>query len=473
MAFPTQAFFDQFIGLTWTLRWPLAIFFVLFIGRELRQLKSYERVDTLLMFSYFFLVITSFWVLKPLKKAVFIGYHKTHPLELFGWTLDAAQAELLAKEVNMLVALLAAVLFALVSRRFRRHQLTYIVGGSIIVGFALFNFTLHDPGVYTAWAYYVFGDMYSTLMVATFFAFLNDCEEPVSARKLYGLIGFGGVSGGFFGSSIVANTTGQISPAESTWIGIGITVVILIIAAMVGHSVARHPPREWPSDEPQVSSCSRLGQAFEGARLIFRSRYFLSIVAIVTLYEITSTILDFQFTSTVLHYVPKAELSKYFSQVYSFTGFISLLVQLFLTGYVLTRFGVGAALLVLPLAVLSGSLIFFVAPVLLFGSLLNTLDNAFNYSINQSARETLYTPESRDNKYKTKAFIDIFILRFAKALAVLLSLGFSIIFSEFAHIRWLSLPVLVFLVFWFIAIRYAGRAYDIKEKAEGKIENLN
>ena len=52
---------------------------------------------------------------------------------------------------------------------------------------------------------------------------------------------------------------------------------------------------------------------------------------------------------------------------------------------------------------------------------LNTADNGFSYSINQSAKEALYVPTTREEKYKAKAFIDMFVQRFAKALAVGLS----------------------------------------------------
>ena len=55
-------------------------------------------ISVALMFSYFFLVITVFWILKPIKKGLFVGYYKSAGgLDLIGWHLDAAQAELIAK----------------------------------------------------------------------------------------------------------------------------------------------------------------------------------------------------------------------------------------------------------------------------------------------------------------------------------------------------------------------------------------
>ena len=114
----------------------------------------------------------------------------------------------------------------------------------------------------------------------------------------------------------------------------------------------------------------------------------------------------------------------------------------------------------LPVAALIGSGAFLVAPVLLVGSALNTADNGFSYSINQSAKEVLYVPTSADEKYKAKAFIDMFVQRFAKALAVGVSLVITTYFSGFESIRWLSIVTVLIQVVWIVAVRYAGRKFN-------------
>ena len=121
----------------------------------------------------------------------------------------------------------------------------------------------------------------------------------------------------------------------------------------------------------------------EGARLVFRSRYLL---AIVGLYEMVSTIMDFQFSATVEHFVAGGNIGAHFSLVFAITNVSAMVVQLVFTSFVMTRFGVGIALLVLPVAAFGGSAAFFTVPILWIGSLLNTADNAFSYSINQSAK---------------------------------------------------------------------------------------
>jgi AAA family ATP:ADP antiporter len=109
---------------------------------------------------------------------------------------------------------------------------------------------------------------------------------------------------------------------------------------------------------------------------------------------------------------------------------------------------------------------FTVLPILWVGCSLNTVDNAFSYSINQSAKESLYVPTTKNEKYKAKAFIDMFVQRFAKAVAVGVSLGITFVFKDFSSIRWLSGFTIPIIIVWIFAVRYAGRKF--KEMTEGE-----
>jgi AAA family ATP:ADP antiporter len=408
----------------------------------------------LLMFGYFFLVITVFWILKPIKKGLFIQFYDQDGFELAGLAFSAAQAELLAKVLNMFVAFLAVVVFTWLSRRFHRQQLTLLFSGFFIACYIAFGYALQAPAGSGVWSFYLFGDLFSTLMVATFFAFLNDSVSPDAAKRLYGVVGLGGVAGGVFGTSVVAANVSALSYSAWLWVCTGLTVMIAAAAAAAGRRVLVTPaPAPAPEDKPAGNP------ATEGARLVFSSGYLLSIVAIVGLYEIISTILDFQFTFTVAHFLDGPDIGRHFALVFTITNWVSLLVQLLLTSFVMTRFGIGAALLVLPFTVALGSSAFLLFPVLWVGSLLNTADNGFSYSINQSAKEALYVPTTQAEKYRAKAFIDMFVQRFAKAIAVAISLGITFAFQDFASLRYLGLLTLALLVIWVVAARYAGRRF--------------
>lgn len=426
--------------------------------KQILDIRRQEWPLALLMFGYFFLVITTFWILKPLKKGMFIGFYDQDGFALMSWEMNAAQAELLAKVLNMFVAFVAVTVFTLVVRSFRREQLTYIFSAFFIVCYGLYTFVLDDAGPMSVWTFYLFGDLYSTLMVATFFAFLNDSVKPDVAKRLYGLIGLGGVTGGWVGTEVLRTKIDAFTYAEWLWVCLGIAVVVTVIAFVAGRLVDP-PEAEAPAPAAEPETASKGNAALEGARLVFASPYLLSIVAIVGLYEMVSTIMDFQFSATIAHYLDGPAIGAQFAKVFNFTNRVAFFVQLFLTSFVMARFGVGVALMFLPIAALLGSTAFLVAPVLLVGSALNTADNGFSYSINQSAKEVLYVPTSPDEKYKAKAFIDMFVQRFAKALAVGLSLLITTFFAGFESVRWLSIATILILVVWIAAVRYSGRKF--------------
>jgi AAA family ATP:ADP antiporter len=429
-----------------------------------------ELPFTSLMLAYLFLVTATFWILKPLKKALFIQYYHDG-VGILGWQLTAPEAELIAKILNMVVAALAVVVFTQLSRRLRRQALTLAFSGAFIAAFAAYTTVLPHPGDATVWSFYLFGDLFSTIMVATFFAFLNDSVSPAAAKRLYGPIVLGGVAGGAFGALGLSAAIDRLAPDHWLWICCGLGLTIAAIAWTAGRLLERLPRESRAVDRPAAPAPERSGNAaLEGARLVARSPYLLSIVAIVGLYEIVSTVMDFQFTSTVASYFEGPAIGAHLSRVFAVTNVVSLLVQAFVTGLVMTRFGVGVALLVLPVTTFLGSTVFLVAPTLWIGSLLNTADNGFSYSINQSAKESLYTPTSPEEKYRAKAFIDMFVQRFAKTIGVVASLGMSRWFHGAEGARWLSLVSIVAIAVWAVAARYAGRCFDEKTGAGGVSE---
>lgn len=426
-----------------------------------------EAVLTAAMATYLFLVIAVFWVQKPLKKTRFFEFYGTRTLDLGSLSLSAAQAELLAKILNMVVAYGAVILFTVLARRLRREKLTLAFSGLFAVIFVAFAAVVRIDAAPVVWALYLAGDLYSTLMVATFFAFLNDSFSPETARRRYGPIVLGGVAGGAFSPSIVAALSNSLAPETWMLVCLGLSGVIAAVAYGAGVLVGRAPPAEVPARggaEPRPrSEAGKRSPASEGARLVLRSPYLLSIVALVALYEIVSTIMDFQFSATVEHFDELGVIEKksFIPGVYAVTNWVALLVQVLGTSFVMSRFRLTVALMVLPVAALSSSLLYLLVPLATTGALLNTADNGLSYSLNQSAREALYTATTREEKYQAKAFIDMFVQRSAKALGVGLSLGISVTFASFESVRWLSLVTLGVVVLWALAARNAGRRFHV------------
>jgi AAA family ATP:ADP antiporter len=328
---------------------------------------------------------------------------------------------------------------------------------------------MRNPGgEVTAWGFYVFGDLFSTVMVAVFFAFLNDTVSPHSAKRLYGPIVLGGIAGGAFGASIVNLGTGSGSLPAWMLVCAAIQVILVLHARGAAAHAAAVAEEPVPTEAAHPERIKLHSAALVGARTVLKSPYVLSIMLIVGLYESVSALMDFQFSSTIEHFSSAGDIQGRFARVFAGANWLSFVIQIFLTSFILTRHGVTTALLTLPTAIFAGSLGFLVFPKVLTASLLSAIDNGFSYSINQSAKETLYIPTDHAVKYSAKAFIDMFIQRFAKVVAILFTLGVSAYFGGFETVRWMSLVVLGVVVVWIWRARHAGEEFSrLVESVDG------
>lgn len=432
------------------------------------DIRKKEWPDVLMMSFYFFLVIAVFWVLKPMKRGILVNLYQQAPLMLWGVEFAGAEVEQLAKVANMAVVYLFVVVFTLLSRKLPRQRLNLLLCSFFSGLFLLFSFFVGDPGAGTAWSFYVLGDIFNSAMVTFFWAYANDLFNSGQAKRTYGMVGLGGILGGIAGSSIVVTLVSEVGRSAL------LISSILPLVVMTGIGFWVHKRSGDPDEKEEEKPCAegrRCSALVEGANIVFKSKYLLTIVGILGLYEMVSNIVDFQLSAVIANTIPgDVEKDAYFGFVGQITSIISLVVQLFLTSFIMKRFGVGVALLFLPAAITFGAMGFLIMPGLLFVTVMSAGDNSLNYSINQSAKEALYTPTSQDAKYKAKAFIDMFVQRFAKVLAVVLNLVVAA-WIGIKHVQWLSIATLFIMIFWIILVRYAGREFE--KKAGNRKAHIN
>jgi AAA family ATP:ADP antiporter len=280
---------------------------------------------------------------------------------------------------------------------------------------------------------------------------------------LYGLIGAGGVIGGLMANFAVWQYV------ENLGIGVLLTGAA-VITAIIGlimlrlEMIARHPEatigRTVAHRAPiaKEKAAQKENAVMEGARLVSASKYLMAIAMIMFLYEINSQILDYQYSSSSQAIEGAAGTSAFLAQAGTIVGVISVVTQLFLVSFIIRQFGITTALLVLPAAMALASGIYFVTPMLTTAALLTISDNSFNYSINQTARETLFVPTSDDVKYKARAFINMLLQRIGKGAAILMVLGFGAMSN--LPIRYLSILALAVIAVWVGFAIYAGRRFD-------------
>ncbi|MBX9766174.1 MAG: hypothetical protein K2X47_02795 [Bdellovibrionales bacterium] len=422
-----------------------------------------EGLKATLMGLYFFLVISVFWLMKPIKKTLLTTFYSAeNPLVLWGSPFDGAEAEQFAKVLNMIVALGASVVFTMLYRRFRGQSLVSVIGCFFAVCLAVYAFGIVPTSPFSIWSFYLFGDLWNTMMVATFFSFLSDITVIDEAKRIYGFIGLGGVIGGMIGSS----TSGFLFKSLGVMPLLLIAVVMSLLIIFISHYVGRKLDSHKMAEHVPASQKRKHVPLLYGIQLVMRSKYLLAILAMVGLYEIVSTIMDFQFTQGILAHAraegwDSATIGAFFGRIFGLTNLVALTIQLFLTGLILRRGGVTVALMVLPFIAMFSSIGFLAVPVLLTASTLSVVDNGFNYSINQSARESLYLPLEESEKYCAKGFIDMFVQRAAKAFAVLINLTIpALVGTGLGGIRSLSIVTMLLLSVWLGLALFAGREFE-------------
>ena len=433
---------------------------------------------TVVMFLYINLVLTIFWILKPLKKSLFIGlYDGDQTFKLGSMEMLGSSAELLAKGMNLLIAFMLVVFLTLVTRLAKRQRLTYCCMGLIIAMTFYFSLQINEPSESTVWLFYWFGDLYISLMLAAFFSFLHDTVDLRNAKRLYGFIVLGAVSGGAVGSTYFRGWIEEMNNQQWLHMIIGIGVVICLLAFAAGwmaKSIPHHEPKPSPNDVPK----KKFNAAIEGASLVFKSRYLIAIAGIVGFYEITSEVLDYQFTAMTERFVPKEDIGSHFGTVYAIGNIAALVVQLCFSIFAASfpKYRIHWILLALPLAVALSSLFFIIAPILLAASLLKISDSTFAYSVNQTGRETLYNPLSRQEKYVARAFVEVFIQRTGKVAALLIAFLVPMFLNTRNEAGQLETNLLglqllggftcIIVAIWFYCVKIVGRKFESLEREQ-------
>ncbi len=411
------------------------------------DIRAGEWQATLSMFTFWFSAITVFQILRPLKAGLFIEYL-------------GAKTELLAKLLNIVVAAVAMVVFTFLYNRLGGRRLVYFLCLFFVACLLFFAATVSDrPTNFINWSFYLFGDLWSTVWVATFWALLNELSTPDQSKRLYGVIGTGGVLGGLLGVTLVRSLIKEYSAPPLILMCALLTLVIGAVVWQVNR-LARQPGAALTyRPRPVRGDAGRSNAALEGGKLVFTSQYLLAVVGIMLLYELCSQIMDFQFKSLTQSGITGGTNTQFFlANVYLITNIISVVVQLVFTSFIMRRFGLGTALLVLPVAVALSSGMFLAAPTLVFASLLTISDNSFNYSINQTARETLYVPTSSDEQYKARAFTNMFVQRAGKGIGI--GIAFLLSAVSVDVLRWLSPVTIAITGIWIWIAIFAGRRFQ-------------
>jgi len=392
------------------------------------------------LFSYYFLIIASAQIGQIARDAL---------------VLDRFSA-LQLPYLDISVSILIGFVVALYIRLGRITSLRNLLVGSIsfyAVTVATLWWAIHFHQ--QSWLFlvlYVWVGIVGALAPAQVWTLANFVWTTREAKRLFGMLGSGGILGGVFAGFISARVTNAFG-AESLLL---LMAIPLASAAWVVIDVWEKRPQG--ATTSSVVAGSGPQNLSDSLRLIAESPHLRTIATLVFLSSVVATIAAWQ-TKAVAQatFVSKDALAVFFGHFDGFVCLLALAAQVFLTGKMLQRFGIGIALATLPLSVFAGSL-----TVIAWGSLWTVCfakgsDRVFRYSIDTAAQQLLYLPVSSRVKLQVKSFIDTVIWRFGGGFAgVVLLIFTSGLALAPSQVGWLSL---FFISVWLVAASGARRQY--------------
>ncbi|MCJ7565346.1 MAG: MFS transporter [Candidatus Aminicenantes bacterium] len=415
--------------------------------RRVVDIQPGETRTTLLLFVYFFLMMAAAYVILPLKTSLFLKKLTPENLPL----AYLATAVLM----SFVAAFNTRLLQTLNRKRYISLSLLFFTAG-----LPVFRVLFRTGQTWVSMVFWFWAEVFLAISVIQFWILVNDIYTPRQAKRFIGFFVSGGLLGGVAGSLAASVLSGLIGSEELLLVcpffllaGLGIILVL-----------PPNPGEIRPEKEIRKEGApkSRVGY-LQSLRILMKSRYLLLLSGVMLVGFAVSKFIDFQFSHALHDRFTDDERTAFLGVFYTLLLVASYLLHILLTNRILREFGLRAALFISPVVLAVGAAFGFFIPaeavktMMVWTSLMRGADKSLSHSLSQSTREILYIPVPVETKYKAKVFIDLFINKFADAMAAL----FLLVFFNLLHfsLPQLSVLTLAFLLVWAYLNHQISREY--------------
>lgn len=348
---------------------------------------------------FFFSVLTSYYVLRPIRDDMAIAGGVQNLPWLFTGTLTAMA--------------LTNPAFGWVATKFSRERIVSIgysfFAFNLVLFFLLFTLSTGARNIWAGRVFFVWTAVFNMFVVSMFWSVMTDAFSTAQGRRLFGFIGAGGTIGAITGAGL---TTGLVSVIGTANLLL-VSAVLLQVAAFSARRVFHHAPRELRRDADDNALASALGgRAWDGFKRTLSEPYLFGIACHVVLFTLLTTILYFQQATIVdAAITDRVARTQFFARIELTVNVLALVTQTFATARLVRYFGLTAALAYLPALGLVGFTALGLMPTITVLIAFQVIRRASEFAIAKPAREVLFTATPRADRYKAKNFIDTFVYR--------------------------------------------------------------
>ena len=431
------------------------------------EVRAGEGMTALLLMLNVFLLLAAYYLLKTIREPLILSAPGGAELKSYS---AAATAALL---------ILIVPLYSAVASRVSRVKLINGVTLFFIACLIAF-FVLSRMNVPIGVPFFVWVGIFSLTIVAQLWAFANDLYTVEQGQRLFAIVGFGAALGAIAGSFATGQLVKTYGPYPFMLGAAAMLGVSMLLTSLIGarerHRRAAPPPvaaAAPAAPEAGTPGTGREDQPLRGRSgfaLVFADRYLLLIAALMLVYNVVNTNGEYILGRTVVSLYTAAHgaaaaggldekkvIGEFYGNYFTIVNILSAVLQAFVVSRVLKYFGVRIALLVLPVVAMIGYATMAFVPLLAIIRGTKMAENSLDYSLQNTTRNALYLPTSRDAKYKAKQANDTFFVRFGDVVSAGL---------VFAGTTWLGFAARQFalvnvglIALWLVLALAIGRRY--------------
>ena len=356
-------------------------------------------------FSYFFALLCSYYIIRPMRDEMGI----LGGVENLQWLFTG----------TLLVMTAAIPLFGWVSSRFPRRQFLPYVYFFFIIMLLLFYALMGEQVKleYVARAFFIWTSVFNLFVISVFWSFMTDLYNNAQARRLFGFIAAGGTVGALTGPALTALLVEPLGSRNLLLVSaVFLSWSIVCIARLSVWSESNALANDMPvaSEKEELIS----GGVWAGITMVIRSPYLLGICLLMLLFTTLATFLYLMQAQIIRDaFSDSTQRTAVFAMIDLAVNTLTLVLQIFLTSRLIKWFGLATVLAIIPVLLAAGFTLLGFTPVLAVLLVVQVIRRAGNYAVMRPAREMLYVVLTREEKYKAKNFIDTIVYRSGDAIS--------------------------------------------------------
>jgi AAA family ATP:ADP antiporter len=411
-----------------------------------------EGVTALLLTLNVFLLLTAYYIIKPVREALILGG-------------PGAEIKSYAGAGQALMLLFIVPLYSAYASRTNRIRLINGITAFFISNLAIF-YVLARLQFQLGVAFFLWVGLFNVILIAQFWAFANDVYTEQQGKRLFAIVGIGSSLGAIVGAKVAGWIFEPVGPYAMMLLAASILGVCMILMNWIHR-------RESNSRQKQARQAQQPVGTAGGFRLVLSDRYLFLIAILVLLSNLVNTTGEFILGKTVAQHAAgladsKAYIGEFYAGFFFWVNVIGAALQMFLVSRVMKYIGIGFSLLILPLIALGSYSLLALAPILSLIRTVKIAENSTDYSVQNTVRHALFLKTSRDAKYKAQSAIESFFWRAGDALSALLvfigtRLAFNV--STFAAANVVFVFLWLIVAFAIIRLRKAGRVAEVEVQA--------